>query len=163
MNQSRLCGRRICAITGSMCEVVQPRIKCDSPASFIPQQCCLWFILSPAKHNGQILTAGLRKNLMHLKSKGRGSGLPSCTWTCAPDGMVLFASCILSKAPKSVSYVQEGLLDCSVCAFSFHMIVSTSFSTHHSTWCFFSLDLSGFKNPSERNMNLESHTVKTEN
>lgn len=106
-----------------------------------------WFL-----HNG--LT-----NLMHLKPKGRESGLLSCTWTCAPDGMGLFASCILSKAPKSVSYVQEGLLDCSVRAFSFHMIVSTSFSDV----LLFFLDLSGFKNPSGWNMNLESHTFKTEN
>lgn len=91
-------------------------------------------------------------NLMHVKAKERESSSLSCTWTCAPDGMVLFARCISSKAPKSVSYVHEGLLDCSLHASSFHMIVSMSFSdvmlVFFCFFVFFLPDLTGFKNPS---------------
>lgn len=93
------------------CQVVHSRIKCDSRASFILQQSCLWFILSPAKHDRSILSASLQgkkrkflnsglANLMQLKLKGRQSDLPGCTWRCAPDGMVLFASFILSWTPN---------------------------------------------------------------
>lgn len=122
------------------CEVVQSWKKnvtaecrsfcgCVASDSFchLPNTMAAFFLPVYGKKKKKEIKEGFA-NLMHVKAKERESDSLSCTWTCAPDGMVLFVRCILSKAPKSVSYVHEGLLDCSLHASSFHMIVRMSFS-----------------------------------
>lgn len=94
-----VCG---CSITDEMRQPSVVRSAAALQCCHLPNTMAAFILLvycKKKKKEGRLSTRA-SQNLMRLKPKGKESGLLSCTWTCAPEGMVLFASCILSEAPN---------------------------------------------------------------